>query len=366
MRTKYPKIGLVYLSFHSEPYLDDVVSALKKMTYPKARVEFIIVDNPHPEFGSSARTITENILPLSAKELPRVTLLAQEKNLGFSGGNNVGIKWALAHGCEYIYLHNNDGFVAANALEPLVEAMEKNKNIGAAQSLMLLYPDTDLVNSAGNAYHYLGIGYCNNFRLPLNQLSLPPIADSGYLSGAAVMLRADLLRQYGLWDEDYFLYHEDIEYSLRLKSLGYRTVVVRDSIFFHKYSFSRNQTKFYYIERNRLGLLLTFYKWPTLILLLPIAIFWELGMLFYAAENGWLGVKLKTYAYWLALSHWSLWLGKRQKIQHQRTVGDRKLLAGAVSRVTFAEKSVDSPLLKHVANPILAAYWAIVQQIIFW
>ena len=53
----YPKIAIIYLSFHSEPYMDDVVSALKKITYPKDRLELVIVDNPHPEYGSSFRYI---------------------------------------------------------------------------------------------------------------------------------------------------------------------------------------------------------------------------------------------------------------------------------------------------------------------
>ena len=67
-----PKVAIVYLSFHSEPYLDDVVAALQKMTYPKDRVELVIVDNPHPTHGSSVRFIEETVLPLSCKELPHV------------------------------------------------------------------------------------------------------------------------------------------------------------------------------------------------------------------------------------------------------------------------------------------------------
>ncbi|MEK7643902.1 MAG: glycosyltransferase family 2 protein, partial [Patescibacteria group bacterium] len=202
----YPKIAIVYLSYHSEPYIDDVVSALKKLTYPRDRIEFVIVDNPHPEYGSSVRFLEENVLPLSGGVIPRVTLLPQKENLGFAGGNNVGVEWALAHEFDYIFFHNNDGFLAANSLEPIVEAMEADKSIGAAQSLMLLHPETELVNSAGNVFHYLGFGFCDRYRAKFSDLKLPPVKEINYASGAALMTRMDLIRQYGMWDNDFFLY----------------------------------------------------------------------------------------------------------------------------------------------------------------
>lgn len=361
-----PKVAIVYLSYHSEPYLDDVVAALQKMTYPKDRIELVIVDNPHPTYGSSIRFIEEMVLPLSGKELPHVTVLPQTANLGFSGGNNAGLRFAIEHDFDYAYLHNNDGFVAANFLEPLVEAMEKDPTIGEAQSLVMLYPDTDLINTSGNSFHYLGIGFCNNFRVHKQAVSLPEVADTNYASGAAVLLRVEFLEQYGLWDEDFFLYHEDIEYSLRLKSLGKRIVAVRDSVFYHKYTFGRNSEKFYYIERNRLGVLLMFYKLPTLVILLPIGFLWELGLLTFAFKSGWLWAKLRAYGYWFRPTHWRLWLIKRSIVQSRRTVSDRRLLEDAVGRVTFNEVSINNPLLHYVGNPLMALYWAVVKRFIFW
>lgn len=361
-----PKIAIVYLSYHSEPYLDDVVAALRKMTYPKDLVELVIVDNPHPKHGNSVRFIEETVMPLSGKELPHVTVLPQTVNLGFSGGNNVGLRWAIEHDFDFVYLHNNDGFVAANFLEPLVNAMQSDPSIGEAQSLVMLYPDTELINTSGNSLHYLGIGFCNNFRVNRQEVNLPAVTDTSYASGAAVLLRVDFLEKYGLWDEDFFLYHEDIEYSLRLKSVGKRIVAVTDSVFYHKYTFGRNAEKFYYIERNRMGVMLMFYKLPTMILLLPIALLWEFGLLFFALKTGWIGSKLKSYCYWLVPSHWSLWLRKRAIIQSQRTVSDRMLLKSAVGKVTFNETSINNPLLRFVGNPLMAVYWAVVRKILIW
>ena len=98
----HPKAAIIYLSFNSDIYLDDVISALQKITYPKDRLEFIVVDNLHPQFGSSMPNLEEKLLPISGSSIPHVTLLPQKENLGFAGGNNAGIAWALERGFDYI------------------------------------------------------------------------------------------------------------------------------------------------------------------------------------------------------------------------------------------------------------------------
>lgn len=362
-----PKIAIVYLSFHCEPYIDDVVSALKKLTYPKDRLEFVIVDNPHPKYGPSIRYLEEHIIPLSGNEIPHVTLLAQKENLGFAGGNNAGVRWALEHDFDYIYFHNNDGFLAANALEPIVDAMEKDRSIGAAQSLLLLHPETDLINCTGNSFQYLGFGFCDQYRSKIEDLELPPLKEIDYASGSALMVSIETIKEYGAWDKDFFLYHEDLEWCFRLRSVGKKIFLVRDSIFYHKYQFSRSIEKFYWMERNRYGVMLMFFKWPTLLLLLPIAIILELGLWFFSIVNGYFDKRVKVYQYWLKPKHWKLWLGKRKKIQNMRRVSDRYLLKYSVPGIYFQDKSVDNPIVNYIGNPILKVYyWIVVKCLIFW
>jgi len=362
----YPKVAIVYLSFHCEPYIDDVVSALKNMSYPKDRVEFVVVDNPHPTLGSSIRYLEEHVMSMSGKELPHVTLLPQKDNLGFAGGNNMGIKWAIDNGFDYVYFHNNDGFVAANFLEPLIEVMEKDSSVGVVQSLLMLYPETDLLNSTGNSFHYLGLGFCNNLRVKRDSLNLEKVFETSYASGAAVLMRCSLLKEYGLWDSDFFMYHEDIEYSFRLRIAGYKIMVASDSVFYHKYSFGRNQIKFYYIERNRFGVMLMFFKWPTLILFLPMGLVLEVGLLLFAIKQGWWKEKIKAYAYWLKLSTWRLWLKKRHYVQSIRKISDQEMIKTFVGTVDFNEKSIKNPVLDNIANPLMNFYWLIVKNIIIW
>lgn len=363
---EYPEIAVVYLSYHCDPYIDDVVSAFKKITYPQDKIELVIVDNPHHEHGPSVKTIEEKVMPLSGEEIPHVTLLPQDENLGFAGGNNVGAEWAAENDYDYVFFHNDDGFVSADCFEPLVEHMENNEDVGIAQSLMLLHPDTDKINSKGNTYHYLGFGFCTDYRKPASEVKGAEPEEISYASGAAFMVSTDLIEEYGGWDEDYFLYHEDMEWSMRLRSAGYDIKVVPDSIFYHKYQFSRSITKFYWMERNRYGTWLRFFSWPTLLILLPMALIVELGLLLYSIKNGWFKKKLEIYWYWLQPSNWKLWLKKREETQKIKEISDRELLSYAHPTIEFQEKSMQDPLIQNIGNPIMKLYYYIIVRGLIW
>ncbi len=361
------KIAIVYLQYyHSESYIDDTISALKKITYPKDKLEFVIVDNPYPEKGVFSRYIDEAVMPLSGNEIPHVTYLPQKENLGFAGGNNVGAKWALEHDFDYVYFHNNDGFFATNAFEPLVEAFESDEKIGAVQSLLLLHPETELLNSAGNSFHYLGFGYCDNYRKPIKELDLPKLKEIDYASGAALMVRCDLMKEYGMWDDDFFLYHEDLEWSFRLRAAGYKIMLVRDSIFYHKYQFGRSISKFFFMERNRHAVMLMFFKIPTLLLLLPMGLIFEVGLWIFSIKNGYAKKRLEVYKYWLKWSNWKIWLAKRKYIQKIRKVNDRYLLSFSVPEILFQESEMENPLLKYIGNPVMKVYYYIVVRLLIW
>lgn len=366
LEKKRPRVAIVYLSYHCDPYLEDMVRSLEKISYPKERVVLIVVDNPHPIEGPSLKKINEAVVPLSGKSLPEVVVLPQTKNLGFTGGNNVGIAWALKNDFDYIFLHNQDGYLGSDCIDKLVSAMENDKTIGCAQSLIML-AGTDKVNTAGNSFNYLGFAFIDHFGKKLSELNLKPTEEVGYASGAGLMMRTDLVKKYGPLDEDLFAYHEDVEYSLRLKLAGFRVAMIRDAVFYHKYEFNRSATKFYYMERNRYAVLLMYYRLATLALLLPMLLFMELGLLAFFIAKGWRKEKIKIYAYWLDLSNWKLWLSKRKKIQQLRTIGDRQIIRMSAGRVYFGTKEdMNNPLLVYIANPLMVIYRAIVRMLIFW
>lgn len=361
-----PKVAIVYLSFHCEPYINDVVSALEQLTYPKDRVAFVIVDNPHPTFGSSAPHLTEQVMPKSGVTLPETILIANETNEGFAGGNNRGVEWALAHGYDYVYFHNNDAFMDPGCLEPLVDAMEQDPKIAIAQSLIRLYPDTDRINSAGNALHFLGFGYCRQYKKRVDEVALRAVQDIPYASGAAMMVRSSFMRDHGAWDDDFFLYHEDTDFSLRARTRGYRVVLARDSVMYHQYEFKRSVSKYFWMERNRFAILLLYYRWATWLLILPALIGVEIGTAPIAVMKGWWRERLKSYAYWIRPKNFQLWFQKRRAMQVARTVGDCALLAHMTGCILFQESDVDSPMVRYFANPVLTAYLWVVKKVVFW
>lgn len=362
----YPRIAIIYLSFHCEPYIDEVVRSLENITYPKDALELVVVDNPHPQHGLSMDYLEKNVLPKSEITLPRVTLLPQTENLGFAGGNNKGVEYALANNFDFIFFLNNDAYPGPNTFGPLVAALVTDPKIGIAQSLLMLHPRRELINSSGNQIHFCGFGYCRDYQVPLAERHFQPIEDIPYASGAAFMISAELCQKFGAWDRDFFLYHEDMEWSLRLKSRGYRVVLVADSQVFHAYEFQRSITKFFWMERNRFGVLLMFLKIPTLVLIFPALVVYELGTYLFAWRGGWWREKNKLYAYWIKPTTWKMWLKKRAATQAGRTVSDRVLTRDWVGHVKFQESRIENPVLRYVANPVMSVYWWLAKRVMFW
>jgi hypothetical protein len=121
------------------------------------------------------------------------------------------------------------------------------------------------------------------------------------------------------------------------------------------------------MERNRYGVMLMFFRWPTLLLLLPMALVLEIGLWLFALKGGWWKERVKVYQYWLKSSSWKLWLEKRKNIQSIRKIKDRDLLGIAVTGIYFQEKAMENPLLKYFGNPIMSIYyWVIVKGLIWW
>jgi GT2 family glycosyltransferase len=363
-----PKVVVMYLLWDQEPqkYLEDAIQGMKDQDFPFDQTEILMVYNSHKPENDSAAPYIREMFKKHEADLPHVTILEQETNLGFSGGNNLGMQWAIDHGFDYVFLHNGDAYMGPDCLSGLVDAMESDKTIGAAQSLVLLHPETDLVNTSGNEFHYLGLGYSNDYRVNKNDIKIDDIQDIGYVSGCAIMMRTTHLKAYGLWEEDYFLYHEDTEYSLRMRAMGHRTVVVKGSTFFHKYQFSKSIQKYYWMERNRHSVMITFFKWRTLFLLLPMELVLEAGLFLFSFKGGWWRERMRVYLYWMKPSSWKLWLKKRTWLMKHRTASDRTLLANATTVVEFQEASVQNPVLTYIGNPIMSLYWKLVYPLIRW
>ncbi|MFA7653536.1 MAG: glycosyltransferase family 2 protein [Candidatus Magasanikbacteria bacterium] len=359
------KIAIIYLLWGDEPqrYLDRALVGIIAQTYSRDNLHLLVVYNPKEGIPSAVPFIRERLV--ATGNLPPATVLEQEKNLGFSGANNAGMRWAVEHEFDYAFLHNADGYLHPQAIEKLASVMQNDDKIGEVQALTLLYPETNLINSAGNSWHYLGVGFCRFFREPLAQHEFLPTEEIGYASGAAALMRCDLLKKHGYWNEDFFMYHEDTEYSLRLRMFGYKIILSSEAIFYHEYEFLKSVTKYYWLERNRYALNIVFYKWPTLILLLPLELVYDLGLLFLSWRNGWLKEYLAAWTYWFTRANWKIWLAHRHNIQAVRQVSDREFMCHT-AMIISSGGLVASRLIVLVANVIFTVYYFLVRMLLWW
>ena len=192
--------------------------------------------------------------PACIKEtFPGIIFIQSKENLGFAGGNNLGIRHAKG---EYILLLNNDTEVDPGFLEPLVAKFESNPAIGAMSPKISFFHTPGILQFAGitefNPYtiRNRGLGYGVPDTGQFEQDAL-----TAYCHGAAMMIPVKVLREIGLMAECYFLYYEEHDFGSRIRRAGYQLWYVHNSVVHHKESVSTGKLsplKTYYMNRSRL------------------------------------------------------------------------------------------------------------------
>ncbi|MCX6785505.1 MAG: glycosyltransferase family 2 protein [Candidatus Komeilibacteria bacterium] len=340
------KVAILIVNYNGQQYLPDLLESVFKYRPQSVFFETIVVDNA---------SIDDSVAWL-VKNYPQVTLLKQSENFGFAGGNNIGIKYALNKGYDYVMLLNQDTVVSQGYLDKLIEKIEAVPAAAAVQPKLLLYPLTDLVNSLGNVIHYLGFGYTAAKPILNNEVN--------YCSGAACLISAAAFKKVGLFNEELFMYHEDLDLGWRFRLRGYKNLVEPKSAVYHKYEFSRSIKKYYFLERNRFMVILQNYKIGTLVLILPALILMELGLFLFSFSNGWWLEKLKVYRYFFSLKNWQKIFKTRKQIQGHRSRPDRLIVKDFAG--TIEHQEINSPLVACLVNPLFNAYWRIIKPLILW
>jgi hypothetical protein len=302
---------------------------------------------------------------LVQSEFPQVDLLRCSRNLGFAGGNNAG--WDFISQkypkVDYVALLNQDTVVESGWLKPLVAHLEGRPTVGVAQPKLLLHPQTDRINTFGNQSHFLGFGFITGYG-QIDNGEFQAISPVDFPSGAAFMVRTDILHRFGLFDELFFLYLEDADLGWKLRQMGYEVDVVPGSRVCHKYEFLKDYRHYYYLERNRWYLLATYYKTATLLLLMPALLAMEVGQVYFACRHHVLGQKLRAIGFFFNPRNIARLLHQRREAQRRRLIRDRDFTAPFTGNVEFSE--LDSVLLKRVGNPILSTYWRFARMVMFW
>ncbi|MCX6743569.1 MAG: NAD-dependent epimerase/dehydratase family protein, partial [Candidatus Parcubacteria bacterium] len=346
------KIAIIIVNYNGREYINDCLGSLLVLDYPKEDSKIFFVDNASAD--DSVNFVSHNF--------SQVEIIVNKENLGFAEGNNVAIRKALAENFDYLMLINQDTISEPDFLKKLVAAAESGKQIAAVQPRIMLYPEKDKVNSLGNSIHYLGFGFSSGgYQKFAGNLEPKEIA---YASGAAVLFKKEALEKVGLFDPDFFMYHEDLDLGWRLRMAGYKILVVPSAVIFHKYQFSKSIQKYYFMERNRLICLLENYKLATLVLIFPAWLVMEIGLFLFSLKSGFWQDKLRVYGYFFKLNVWRKILRIRRFRRTIRAREDKEIVKFFTGKIEFQE--IDNWLLSKVANPMFNLYWLVVRKLIIW
>jgi GT2 family glycosyltransferase len=346
------RTAIIVVTYNSERFLDDLFESLDAYT-DWSTTRLLIVDNASAD-GTRGR------LERKAATAPYIELLPQGTNLGFTGGNNIGLARARSLGARYALLLNPDTVVTDGWLSALEHVLDDGPNIGAAQPLLMLHDEPDRVNTAGNAIHFCGFGFCDNFRKHVDELGLDGAPRSvPYATGAALLLRLSALDRVGDFDQMLFLYHEDCDLQIRLRQAGYDCVVVPTSRVFHKYDASFSGAKYRWLERNRWMVMIK--DWPTDVLIAasPVLAGVQAAVTVFAVRGGWFNELLRAHRE--VLAHLPELLAARARVQRARSA-DANEVAWFSGALRF--EGLDHTIITRVANPLLSGYWRAVSALL--
>jgi len=271
----------------------------------------IVVDN-----GSS-----DGSLDLAARVFPAAVIMALGRNTGFAQGNNIGF---VAVDTPYTALLNNDTVADPDWLASLVSALEKTPKAGFAASRMLLYDRPDTIDRAGDAYCRSGTALLRGRGKPAD-VFLRREWVFGACAGAA-LYRTAMLKEIGLFDEDFFLLYEDVDLSFRAQLQGYKCLYVPNAVVYHHGSKSvgdDSPTSIFYSHRNLEWVYIQNMPARLIGKSIGLHLLYDLAALFYFAARGHLITFLKAKL--AALKGLPSALAKRRRIQARKVVSDEYL-----------------------------------------
>ena len=254
------RIAVILVNWNSFDVTNDCILSLKKVQPDNFSI--IVVDN-----GSADQSGTR------LRDLhPEIILLESPVNTGFTGGNNIGFRYSLAHGYEYSIMLNNDTFVQPDFLNILCSYMDQHPDVGIVQPRIFYHHDRNLIWNGGSYFNrFLGYTYTKGEAKPSDEkYNFEKEVD--WVTGCAFFVRNNIIEKTGLLAENMFIYSEDVDLSFRIRKLGYRLMYLPSSVIYHISGMSNtSRTKgeegyvspgaHYLNQRNRLWILKRYIPW---------------------------------------------------------------------------------------------------------
>ena len=302
------KVLVVVLNYRGWEDTIACLASLDKQVY--SNFDIYLIEN------NSGDESAEKLAPI-AKDNPKVIFDIQPTNTGFTGGVNIGIKYAIDNGYEYVALFNNDAQADENWLQNLVKSAKKT-GAGATTGL-LLSEDGKTIDDAGDAYTMWGVPELINEGKLVSQAP-----ESGYIFGAtggATLYKTSLFKEIGLFDEKFFAYNEDVDISWRAQLAGHKIYYESSAIAYHKHSATSSKIPGFTTTQVFQNLPLVYWK------NVPLRLLWPIGWRFFLAYCMFIFWKTTQGAFLPAVKGiWRSWklfphaLRERRSIQKSRVV----------------------------------------------
>ena len=239
---KEPLVYIILVNYNSLNLTRECIISLENITYKNYKI--LIVDNsPSKKFDEEMKSNFSSVI-----------ILRSITNAGFTGGNNIGINYALENEAEYIVLLNNDTTVEKNFLEPLIETFDDD-SVGLVTGKIMYTSDRNKIWYGGGRINWfrgsaitLGNGKIDNGEYDNK-------SEVSFASGCLFCLKRSTIEKVGLLNEDYFAYLEDADFCFRLNKMGFIIIYEPRSKIFHHINATTKKSNFpslYYQFRNRL------------------------------------------------------------------------------------------------------------------
>ncbi|HXF94294.1 MAG TPA: glycosyltransferase family 2 protein [Nitrospiraceae bacterium] len=299
-------VDVIVVNWNGRQWLDECLESLQAQTHP-CRV--VLVDN-----GSS-----DGSVELVRQRFPEIEIVALRNNQGFAGGNLEGL---AATRSDFIAVLNNDARADPKWLEHLVLAMQGDREVGICASMLLL-DGSGLLNGAGIGITTAGVGFDRGFGCDVGRYRVRERVFGA--CGAAALYRRQMLDEIGFFDDEFFLYDEDVDLSFRAQLAGWKCVFVPEAIVHHRMSASVGRLSWlhaYYHARNLEFVWIKNMPSGLMVRYAHHKLIQEIGNFCYLClRHGRWGAYFRAKAD--AVRMLRRMLAKRRKIQRQRRVSDR-------------------------------------------
>jgi GT2 family glycosyltransferase len=313
------------------------------LSQERAPVEILVVNNePGGELRETVRGYPDH-----------VKVLEPGSNIGYTPGVNLA---AVNASGDYLITLNPDAHVEPRCLERLGAVADSDPKILLVGAQILL-EDGITRNAGANPLHPTGISPAGGFGEAREQGEPRDVA---VVSGACCLIRREQFLRLGGFVDEFFMFYDDPEMGWRALIAGMRVVFVPDAAARHSYEFERRaQSKWFWLERNRAFTVLANYEARTLVLLGPLLLATELGLLGVAAYGRWLGQKLRSYAWVFAMR--GRLKRQRREVQASRMRSDAEVLERFDVRMDSALLPPPGPAL---ANAVWVPYMRLVRPLL--